>query len=127
MIEANKAYALGDEAQLRWILEAWDRSLSIIEGHHPDTLFVTHFGAYGSPRAHLSQLRDHLHLMAQIARASLEREGTDEERETWFAEEVRRDLRRHAGSASPDAYEAAGRLDLSWRGLARYWRKKQQP
>jgi len=23
------------------------------------------------------------------------------------------------------AYEVAGRLDLSWRGLARYWRKKE--
>ena len=23
------------------------------------------------------------------------------------------------------AYELAGRFDLNWRGLARYWRKKQ--
>jgi hypothetical protein len=23
-----------------------------------------------------------------------------------------------------EAYETAGRFDLSWRGLARYWRKK---
>jgi hypothetical protein len=24
----------------------------------------------------------------------------------------------------PKAYEVAGRFDLNWRGLARYWRKK---
>ncbi len=32
MIEANRAYALGDEAQLRGILEAWERSPEAIEG-----------------------------------------------------------------------------------------------
>jgi glyoxylase-like metal-dependent hydrolase (beta-lactamase superfamily II) len=107
-------------------LEAWDRSLELIEARHPDTLFVTHFGAYGSPRVHIAELREHLGVMAGIARASLSRPGEDEDRERWFADEVRRDLRRHSGTASPDAYEAAGRLDLSWRGLARYWRKRLQ-
>jgi hypothetical protein len=32
MIEANKAYALGDEAQLRWILDAWERSPEAVQG-----------------------------------------------------------------------------------------------
>lgn len=32
MIEANRAYALGDEQQLRGILEAWERSPEAIEG-----------------------------------------------------------------------------------------------
>lgn len=32
MIEANRAYALGDEEQLRGILEAWQRSPEAIEG-----------------------------------------------------------------------------------------------
>jgi len=32
MIEANRAYALGDEEQLRGILEAWERSPEAIEG-----------------------------------------------------------------------------------------------
>ena len=29
-------------------------------------------------------------------------------------------------AADTFAYEVAGRFDLSWRGLARYWRKKTQ-
>ncbi len=32
MIEANKAYARGDEEQLRWILDAWERSPEAVQG-----------------------------------------------------------------------------------------------
>ncbi len=106
-------------------LEAWEQSLQIIERRDPATLFLTHFGPYAAPRPHITELREHLRLLAQMAKTSLEREGTDDDRERWFAEEVRRGLLRRQGSgASLDGYEAAGRLDLSWRGLARYWRKK---
>jgi hypothetical protein len=38
MAEANKAYVLGDEAQLRWILEAWKRSPEAVRGNDPDAL-----------------------------------------------------------------------------------------
>ncbi|AMY07266.1 hypothetical protein LuPra_00433 [Luteitalea pratensis] len=31
MIEANKAYARGDEEQLRWILDAWERSPEAVQ------------------------------------------------------------------------------------------------
>jgi len=36
MIEANKAYALGDEERLRWILEAWENSPEAVQGSDPD-------------------------------------------------------------------------------------------
>jgi len=36
MIEANRAYARGDEAQLRWILDAWARSPEAVHGSDPD-------------------------------------------------------------------------------------------
>ncbi len=32
MIEANRAYAQGDEEQLRWILQAWERSPDAVQG-----------------------------------------------------------------------------------------------
>lgn len=32
MIEANRAYAQGDEEQLRWILQAWERSPEAVQG-----------------------------------------------------------------------------------------------
>lgn len=36
MIEANRAYALGDEEQLRCILQAWERSPEAVPGSHPE-------------------------------------------------------------------------------------------
>jgi hypothetical protein len=38
MIEANRAYALGDEEQLRGILDAWARSPEAVRGSDPDAM-----------------------------------------------------------------------------------------
>ena len=38
MIEANRAYALGDEEQLRVILQAWERSPEAVPGSDPDAM-----------------------------------------------------------------------------------------
>jgi glyoxylase-like metal-dependent hydrolase (beta-lactamase superfamily II) len=104
-------------------LERWRESLALIEAWRAATLFVTHFGPSGAPPAHVSEMRDHLKLVASLAKRSLEREGSDDDREKWFTEELRRELQRRVGADS-SAYEFAGRFDLNWRGLARYWRKK---
>ena len=105
-------------------LEIWEQSLRTIESWHPETLFLTHFGPHGAASAHIAELRDHLALAADLVKQSLARDETDAQREVWFAEELRRELRRRVADAEGRSYEIAGRLDLSWRGLARYWRKK---
>jgi hypothetical protein len=38
MIEANRAYALGDEEQLRFILDAWERSPEAVVGSDPEAM-----------------------------------------------------------------------------------------
>ena len=38
MIEANRADALGDEEQLRWILQAWERSPEVVRGSDPEAM-----------------------------------------------------------------------------------------
>jgi glyoxylase-like metal-dependent hydrolase (beta-lactamase superfamily II) len=106
-------------------LEAWERSLATIEAWGPETLFLTHFGPHAPSRPHITELREHLALAAEVVKRSLAREGTDGDREVWFAEELRRELFQRLGEAEGRAYEVAGRLDLSWRGLARYWRKRE--
>ena len=105
-------------------LEAWEQSLRTIESWHPETLFLTHFGPHGASGAHIAELRDHLALAADLVKQSLARDETDDQREAWFSEELRRELRRRLADADGRSYEIAGRLDLSWRGLARYWRKR---
>jgi glyoxylase-like metal-dependent hydrolase (beta-lactamase superfamily II) len=105
-------------------LEAWRTSLSSINDWRAGTLFITHFGPSSPAGAHLSEFADRLEADAELAKRLLAKEGTDEQREGWFIEEMRRNLRRHLSEADAASYEIMGRLDLSWRGLARYWKKK---
>jgi glyoxylase-like metal-dependent hydrolase (beta-lactamase superfamily II) len=105
-------------------LPAWADSLARIEQWHPETLFLTHFGPAAPVGPHLSTLRENLETTSGLVKTSLEHEGTDEQREAWFVEECRRGLRRRMSESDAHTYEVAGRFDLSWRGLARYWRKK---
>jgi glyoxylase-like metal-dependent hydrolase (beta-lactamase superfamily II) len=105
-------------------LDAWRDSVARINAWRPETLFITHFGPYTPAAAHLTEMADHLELTSGLVKASLARPGTDTEREAWFTDEIRRELRRRMTESEARAYEVAGRFDLSWRGLARYWRKK---
>jgi hypothetical protein len=38
MVEANRAYAMGDEEQLRSILQAWERSPEAVQGSDPEAI-----------------------------------------------------------------------------------------
>jgi glyoxylase-like metal-dependent hydrolase (beta-lactamase superfamily II) len=104
-------------------LEAWRDSFARISAWRPGTVFITHFGPFAPVAVHLTEMADHLELTSALVKASLERSGTDEEREAWFTDEIRRELRRRMSESDAQAYEVAGRFDLSWRGLARYWTK----
>jgi glyoxylase-like metal-dependent hydrolase (beta-lactamase superfamily II) len=105
-------------------LEAWRDSIARVGAWRADTLFLTHFGPHRHAATHLSELVENLELTSSLARQSIAREGTDEDREAWFADEWRRVLRRRTSGDDAHAYETAGRFDLNWRGLARYWRKR---
>jgi glyoxylase-like metal-dependent hydrolase (beta-lactamase superfamily II) len=105
-------------------LEAWQQSLDRIERWRPDTMLLTHFGPSSPSGAHLSALRDHIVLASDLVKQSLAREGEDADREKWYVDELRKELIRRMNVADAHAYEVAGRFDLNWRGLARYWRKK---
>jgi len=105
-------------------LDAWRDSVARISAWHPETLFLTHFGPFAPVAAHLTELADHLEHTSGLVKVSLARPGTDEDREAWFTDEIRRELRWRMTESDAQAYEVAGRFDLSWRGLARYWRKR---
>jgi hypothetical protein len=70
-------------------IEAWHDSMARIEQWHADTLFLAHFGPAAPSGPHLSVVRERLDLASRIVRASLDREGTDMEREAWFVETAR--------------------------------------
>ena len=105
-------------------LDVWRDSLARIGRWGAETLFVTHFGPHQPSAAHLSDVADRLEWVSALGKASLARDGTDADREAWFADEIRGELQRRTSDADTNAYEIAGRFDLNWRGLARYWRKR---
>jgi glyoxylase-like metal-dependent hydrolase (beta-lactamase superfamily II) len=107
-------------------LEAWRESERRILAWDPETLFLTHFGAFHGARVHFQELFSRLADWSGIVRRLLA-DGllTDEEREKNFVNEAMQDLRRTVGETEAARYSRAGRLDYSWQGLARYWRKKQ--
>jgi glyoxylase-like metal-dependent hydrolase (beta-lactamase superfamily II) len=104
--------------------DLWRTSIARIAAWRPETLFLTHFGPHRPVTAHLSELVEELDHIAALGKTSLALERTDDDREAWFADEIRRMLRQRMSESNARAYEVAGRFDLNWRGLARYWRKK---
>jgi glyoxylase-like metal-dependent hydrolase (beta-lactamase superfamily II) len=106
-------------------LEAWRASADRILAWDPDTLFLTHFGAFPGARLHFSQLFDRLAEWSRTVRRLLADSSIeDDARARRFVDEGIADLRRTVGDHDAEQYGRAGRLDYSWQGLARYWRKK---
>ena len=105
-------------------LDDWRRSADTILAWDPDTLFLTHFGPYGSARPHFQQLFERLDAWSALVRRLLADETIDDlERERRFVESSLADIRRTVGEIEAEHYSRAGRLDYSWQGLARYWRR----
>jgi glyoxylase-like metal-dependent hydrolase (beta-lactamase superfamily II) len=106
-------------------LELWRVSEARILKWEPETLFLTHFGPHRGARVHFQELFSRLDEWNAIVRRLLaDATLSDEDREKRFVEAALLDLRRTVGEGEAARYSRAGRLDYSWHGLARYWRKK---
>jgi len=105
-------------------LEAWRASADRILAWDPDTLFLTHFGPHGGVRPHFQQLFDRIDVWSGLVRRLLLDNSIDDtERERQFVQTTLDDIRRTIGEVEAERYSRAGRLDYSWQGLARYWRR----
>jgi glyoxylase-like metal-dependent hydrolase (beta-lactamase superfamily II) len=105
-------------------LEAWRASADRILAWEPDTLFLTHFGPYPGPRPHFQQLFERIDEWSALVRRLIADTAIDEsERERRFVEATLLDIKRTVGEVEAEHYSRAGRLDYSWQGLARYWRR----
>jgi len=106
-------------------LDAWRTSEDRILAWDPDTLFLTHFGPFRGARLHFQELMDRLGVWSGIVRRLLGDQALDDaRRERAFVEEALLDLKRKVGEPEADRYNRAGRLDYSWQGLSRYWKKR---
>lgn len=104
-------------------LEIWETSLAAISSRRPARLFLTHFGLADDVAAHIAQFRERLHRWATHVRELL-RNGEEPAALGAFTESVRADLERHLPAEETAHYLWNGGLELSWLGLARYWRKR---
>ena len=108
-------------------LELWRTSIDRILAWGPDTLFLTHFGPFNGVRPHVQELFERIAEWSSTVRRLLADSTLDDAgRQDQFVEEVLRELRRTIGEPDAEHYIRAARLDYSWQGLARYWRRKTQ-
>lgn len=106
-------------------LGAWRTSEGRILSWDPDTLFLTHFGPFHGARVHFQELSARLQAWsATVCRLVADNSLDEEGRLQAFMAEALLDLKRTVGERQAEQYNRAGRLDYSWQGLARYWRKK---
>lgn len=107
-------------------LESWDRTLQMIESLRPSWLMLTHFGAYSDVAFHLADYRQRLARWGEQVRQGMQ-SGASEEQQIADLEAL---AAAEAADLSPAEraalHQQTGALALSWRGLARYWRKRAQ-
>lgn len=107
-------------------LEAWQASAERILDWDPDTLFLTHFGPFHGARPHLTDMLNRLTSWSGLVRRLLADSALDEAgRLDAFIREALGELRRMVGEQEAEKYSRAGRLDYSWQGLSRYWRRRR--
>ena len=106
-------------------LDAWRLSEDRVLAFEPDTLFLTHFGPFHGARPHFQEMAQHLASWSAIVKRLINNPSLDEDQKLdAFMKEAVLDLQRNVGTADAEQYIRAGRLDYSWQGLSRYWRKK---
>ena len=97
-------------------VEAWERSLEILEGWAPQALALTHFGRVDDVAAHLARLRERLHEAVRLSAAH----GQEA-----FMAGIRQRIEENAGDLR-EAYELAAPADQLYLGLERWHRKRAE-
>jgi glyoxylase-like metal-dependent hydrolase (beta-lactamase superfamily II) len=105
-------------------VDAWLASVARIRAWAPEALFVTHFGPSTHVGAHLSSVEVNLRAMADLVRRSLEEPGEDADRAARFADYVSAQLAAHLTPDDIAPHRIGAPYEVSWWGLARYWRTR---
>ncbi len=109
----------------------WKDSMDRVAAWRPDRIAPTHFGAFQDAELHFERLRRGLDRWAAWVRESLEPApdsdaGDDDARAQAFADWATAELEAEASAELVETYVFASGLRDSWRGLARYWRRRDR-
>ena len=88
------------------------------------SLFVTHFGPSSEVGPHLASVEQNVRTMSDLVRQSLEQPGEDADRARAFGDYVRAQLAAHLTPEDIAPHEVGAPYEVSWWGLARYWRTR---
>jgi len=105
-------------------VELWKQTAARLESWGPETMFLTHYGPSGHVRNHLQSLIENLTTAAEWVRRSLLESGTDDEKARRYADYLTHELKRHLTEEQIPPHRVGAPFEVSWQGLARYWRKK---
>lgn len=105
-------------------LEAWLRTLALIEALEPRWLCLTHFGAFNDVAFHLADFRERLVHWADVVRVGLTSGRSEAEQIAAFEELGAAEAASLSMAQQVALTQQSGDLALSWRGLARYWQKR---
>lgn len=98
-------------------IEAWHGSIDRVLAWKPELLAITHFGSSEAVEAQLAELSDRLDNWAALVRT---------EDLPTFIDTVRMEIEANAGPELLGAYEQAAPPEQIYRGLERYWRKREE-
>ena len=98
-------------------LEAWARSLEMIEGWGPSAVCITHFGRFTDVEDQLGSVREALISWSERAR----RHGQDA-----FVAAMEEEIRARVDPDTAKRHIQAAPPDQLWLGLERYWRKRTE-
>jgi glyoxylase-like metal-dependent hydrolase (beta-lactamase superfamily II) len=107
-------------------LGIWEGSFGAILGRRPQRLFLTHFGYSDNPAAHITEFRERLHRWSEWVADALRRAATEAAAQENFMQHSRAEMEQELGAIEAEHHAFTARLDLSFLGLARYWRKKAE-
>jgi glyoxylase-like metal-dependent hydrolase (beta-lactamase superfamily II) len=105
-------------------LGIWESSFAAILGRRPQRLFLTHFGYAEEPAAHIAEFRERLHRWAEVAADVLREAPDDAAAQQAFVSRSRAEMEQRLGVEEAEHHAFTAGLDLSFLGLARYWRKR---
>ena len=108
-------------------LSLWDDSFEAILSRRPVKLLLTHFGLAENPAEHLGTFRERLHHWAGITEKILRSAPDDSAALESFLAETRNEMRQYLSDDAVDQYSFTAGLPLSFLGLARHIRKRDNP
>jgi len=99
-------------------IEAWGKSLGVVESWSPSALCLTHFGRYEDVPEQIERVRRHLAEWGPLARDLGDRDE--------FVARLERHVRESAAEETESRYVQAAPPEQMYLGLERYWRKRAE-